>query len=95
MESPMSRKKIIERRLFERFTEAARIQADVVDDEGERPDLIVKHDGRAVGVEVTELFRPNDDPMNPARAQEASAALIVAAAQRAYQASEGPRCMCR
>jgi hypothetical protein len=80
------RKKQHERFLLERFLEAAKLQAEVIEVR-EAPDFIIRFEGRSTGVEVTELFISHDTGRNLPQAQEALSSRIVSHAQQLYQAS--------
>ncbi len=82
-----SAKKRYERFLLEQFLAASQINAEIVDDAGEAPDLIVRAHERLVGVGVSELFTQSADPRGPLQAQEALAQRIVAQASQVYAAS--------
>ena len=68
MPSPASRK-LKERFLVERFLDISGISGSIGDDR-EAPDFELTVDGRTVGLEVTELFRPDTSEGISFRAQE-------------------------
>ena len=85
-----TRKKHFERFLLEHFLRVSRTTAEVVDDTGEAPDLVVRTNGRLVGVEVTELFRDSGDDSNAQQAQEEIAQRIATRAQEVYALRGAP-----
>lgn len=84
-----NRKKQRERFLLERFFDASKLDAQIVE-EREAPDFIVETSGVQVGVEVTEFFISHGAHANSAQAQEAISSRIAARAQHLYQSAGGP-----
>jgi hypothetical protein len=89
---PLSAKKQYERFLLDTFLASARIDAEVVDDKGEAPDVVVRVGQDCVGVEFTELFNDNSDRDEslPLQARESLVQRIVARASEIYRASGAP-----
>jgi hypothetical protein len=84
--SAVDRQKQRERFLLERFIEAAGFRAEITE-ERESPDFIVRFYGRAIGVEITELFISHDAGRTLPQAQESISTKIVSRAEQMYQAS--------
>lgn len=82
-------KKQYERFLLERFLEAANLAGQIVDDEGEAPDFIVRIERERIGMEVTELFISSGGHNGNLQAQESLADRIVASAYRLYSSFGG------
>ena len=85
----LHRQKVRERFLLERFIDAAKLNAQIIE-EREAPDFIVRVDDALVGVEVTELFISHDRQCSTPQAGEAISSQIAVKAQRLYQAADGP-----
>jgi hypothetical protein len=83
------RQKQHERFLLERFIDAAKIQAKIVE-ERENPDFIISVGGRHIGVEVTELFISHAVGSHTMQAQESISSSIVGAAQEFYKKAGAP-----
>jgi len=75
--------------LLERFVDAAKLQAVLVE-EREVPDFVIRVHGKHIGVEVTELFISHERGGNTLQAQESISSRIVSVAQEMYQASGAP-----
>src|ERR1051326_4981592 len=79
-----------ERLLVERFIESGGLTAEIVE-ERERPDFVIRIEGRLVGMEPTKLFVPyGQDRAARKQAQESISTRIVLRAREMYQASGGP-----
>jgi hypothetical protein len=74
-----------ERHLLSLFLDVASLPVKAVED-SESPDFILELDGRRVGIELTELYRPAVGSSVPSRAQENLTDRIVWAARRIYEA---------
>lgn len=85
--SSVGLKKQRERFLLEQFFRAANLQGDIVDDNSEAPDFIVRVNDGLVGIELTELFVTDGAAANNLQAPEALAQRIVSNAQRLYASS--------
>ena len=83
------RKKGLERFYLERFIDASGLAAEIVE-ERERPDFVVRVDGRDVGVEVTQLFVTQSANGPLPQAQEAISNRIVHRAREIYEACGAP-----
>lgn len=66
------------------FLRAAGISAEILDWEGEAPDILIRTASGVVGVEVTELFRDPGKASNSVQAQEAIADRIVSRANQIH-----------
>lgn len=77
-----------ERRLLEALLKAIGMDASICNREA--PDFAVSNDGRAVGVEVTELHHVAQSGAFPLQAQASVSAEIVRRAQRAHAMAGGP-----
>jgi hypothetical protein len=84
---PIARK-ARERSLLQSFLGAEGIRATVHD--RETPDFAIQHDGRLIGVEVTEVFHPTRDAGVPKQANESIARRVVRLAQDKFTSDGGP-----
>ncbi len=86
---PRSAKKQYERFLLDTFLATAKIDAEVVDDSSESPDVIIRVGQHAVGVEITEMFNENAGVSGspPLQARESFAQRIVNRASEIYRES--------
>ena len=80
------KKKARERFMVERFLEAIDLPAQIVEDDREAPDFVIQHEGRAIGVEVTELYIQDGASRSPMQANERAARDIVLAAWTEFMA---------
>jgi hypothetical protein len=80
-------KKQSERFFFERFVEASGLSAEIVE-EREKPDFLIRFEGRLVGVEVTRMFVSHDANGRLPQAQESLSDRIVARARLLYESSD-------
>lgn len=87
MTSP-SQRKIRERFFLERFLSGADIKA-VIASESERPDFGITFEGRAVGVEVTEVFVESLAGNVPLQAHEALTSKVISSARKRYECAGG------
>jgi hypothetical protein len=85
-----ARKKQFERFLLEHFLRVAKIPAEIVEDTGEAPDLIIRQNGHLIGVELTELFIDPSSDGSPQQAQEEIAGRIANRAREIYRQRGGP-----
>ena len=79
-------KKRAERFFLERFVEASGLSAEVVE-ERERPDFLIRFEGRLVGVEVTRMLVSHDANGLLPQAQESISDRIVSRARHIYESS--------
>ena len=79
----LHRQKARERFLLERFIDAAKLNAQIIE-EREAPDFMVRVDDALVGVEVTELFISYDRQGSTPQAGEAISSLIAVKAQHPH-----------
>lgn len=83
---PVSAKKQYERFLLDTFLAAAKIDAEIVDDSNESPDIVIAVGQDSVGVEITELFNDTAGTFS-LQARESIAQRIVARASEIYRDS--------
>ncbi|MDR0183252.1 hypothetical protein [Lysobacter arvi] len=81
------KKKARERFMLERFLEAIELPADIIEDDREAPDFVIKHAARAIGVEVTELYIQDGANPSSMQANERAAREIVFAAWAQFRAA--------
>jgi hypothetical protein len=84
-----ARKKQFERFLLEHFLRVAQIDAEIIEDTAEAPDLIIRTGGRLTGVELTELFIEPGKDGGSQQAQEEIAQRIVKRANEIYRQGGG------
>lgn len=82
------RRKQEERFLLERFLVSSGIKAEILEDRL-HPDFIIDHEGRPVGLEVTEIFTCHDGSSSRVQAEESIADRIVSRARQIYRARGG------
>lgn len=82
-------KKEYERFLLDTFLAAAKIEAVVVDDTNEAPDIVIRVGPEPVGVELTEIFTSSagSNGAFPLQARESLAQRIIARASALYRES--------
>ena len=85
---PAARRKQRERFLLERFLSVAKIDAQLAA-VSESPDFEIAFDGRAIGVEITEIFAPAPPNQHPLQARESLSSRVVASARRRYDRAGG------
>ena len=86
----LSLKKQYERFLLEQFLEAENLLGEIVDDQSEAPDFIVRFERELVGIEISELFTRDGSRVDNLQAQESLAQRIVSNAQRLYASTGAP-----
>ena len=72
--------------MLERFLEAIDLPADIIEDDREAPDFVIKHAARTIGIEVTELYIQDGANPSSMQANERAAREIVFAAWAEYRA---------